>query len=134
MEDKKVIIIKDIVLEKKPVKSSDIPEGYSEIITKYLSMYFGCWIKYTSKETGLSHSGGYMIDITDDETVILRNIRKDIFELKISEYIFYCKNDTPQNRSVKFMIEERDRFSLKVQAFNIEKQKFLEKYKKLNLT
>lgn len=129
MEEKLVINLKGVA-KKSSENVTKIPDDYSEIIPKYIAIYTGCWVKYSNLETGLSYPGGYLID-TEDGIATLRNIRRDIFEKKISEHNFYCKTDTPNHKAVKAIIEEKDRFSLKVEAFNIERQKSLEKRKKL---
>jgi hypothetical protein len=129
MEEKFVINLKGLQ-KKSSENSTKIPDDYSEIIPKYISIYTGCWVKYSNVESGLAYPGGYLIHI-EDGVATIRNIRRDIFEKKISEHIFYCKTDTPNHKAVKAIIEEKDRLSLKVEEFNVEKQKFLEKRKKL---
>lgn len=130
MDDKKIITFTNLKIEKKSNENvSKIPEDYIEIIPKYIEIYQGCWVKYSCKESGLSFPGGYLIEVTHDNVAILRNIRRDVFEKKISENIFYCKCDTPNHKAVKAIIEERDRHSIKVKEFNIEKQNFIEKRK-----
>ena len=86
MDDKKIITFTNLKIEKKNNENvSKIPEDYIEIIPRYIEIYQGCWVKYTCKETGLSFPGGYLIEVTDDNVAILRNIRRDIFEKVISE-------------------------------------------------
>jgi hypothetical protein len=126
METKKIITFTK--LEKKIVENaSKIPEDYVEIIPKYLEIYQGCWVKYSCKDSGLSYPGGYLIEITEDNVAIIRNIRRDIFERNIAGNIFYCKQDTPNHRAVKAIIEERDRLSIKIKEFNVQKQNFINK-------
>jgi hypothetical protein len=107
-----------------------IPDDYIEIIPKYISIYQGCWLKYSEKETMTSYAGGYFISYENDN-VILRNIRRDIFELKVDKHYFYCKNDTPHHEAVREIIKEKDKISIRLQQFNIEKQKFIQKQKKI---
>lgn len=107
-----------------------IPDDYIEVIPRYISIYQGCWLKYSDKETMMAYAGGYFINYEDNK-VILRNIRRDIFELDIETHYFYCKNDTPQHKAVRELIKEKDKFSIKVQQFNIEKQRFIQHQKKL---
>jgi hypothetical protein len=107
-----------------------IPDDYIEVIPKYISIYQGCWLKYSDKDTMTSYAGGYFINY-EDNMVILRNIRKDIFELRVDRHYFYCKNDTPHHEAVREIIKEKDKFSIRLQQFNIEKQKFIEKQKKI---
>lgn len=130
MEGTLKINLKDVVSQtkKSAANKTEIPDDFLEIIPKYVAIYHGCWIKYTNKDTGLSYPGGYLIEVEDD-IVTLRNIRRDVFELPVYEHIFYCKIDSPQHKAVKAIIEEKDKFSIKVEAFNVERQKFLERRK-----
>ena len=127
METKKIITFTK--LEKTNENTSKIPEDYVEIIPKYLDIYQGCWVKYSCKDSGMSYPGGYLIEITEDNVAIIRNIRRDIFQKNISENVFYCKQDTPNHKAVRAIIEERDRLSIKIKEFNIERQNFIKKRK-----
>lgn len=112
----------------KPKQNAEIPEDYVEIIPKYITIYQGCWIKYVEKDTMISYAGGYFIEY-DENKIILRNIRRDVFELDIDSYYFYCKDDSPNNEAVKELVKEKEKLSIKIQQFNIERQKFLKKQK-----
>jgi len=122
------ICLKDTTPKRTPgiVNKTELPHDYIEIIPKYISIYHGCWLKYSNKESGSTYPGGYLIDISEDHIVTLRNIRRDIFELPLYENDFYCKNDVPHHKAVKEIIEEKERFSRKLEEFNIERRKFLE--------
>lgn len=113
----------------KQKQNVEIPDDYIEIIPKYLGIYQGCWLKYIDKGTMISYAGGYFIEY-DNDKVVLRNIRRDIFELKVDDNFFYCKNDVPNHEAVKEIVKEKEKLSIKIHQFNIEKQKFLEKQKK----
>jgi hypothetical protein len=130
MNDTIKIVLTDIKSKNKEQKPSCIPEEYIEILPKYIKIYQGCWIRYTSKETGENYSGGYLIEVTGDNEAVMRNIKREVYEKKIDDYIFYCKNDVPNHQAVKSIVEERDKLSLKIKEFNIEKQKLNEKMKK----
>jgi hypothetical protein len=128
MEETKKIIIMDLKIDNE-VRPSGLPPNYIEIIPKYIKIYQGCWLRYTSKETGENFSGGFLIEVTDD-TIILRNIKRDTFEKNIEDYYFYCKADVPNHLAVKSIIEINEKLSIRISEFNIEKQKFIEKMKK----
>ncbi len=130
MEETKKIILTDIKV--KPLeKNSILPYGYIEIIPKYIRIYQGCWVRYTSKETGENFSGGFLIEVLDvSDTIVLRNIKRDTFEKNIEDYYFYCKADVPNHLAVKSIIEINEKLSIRISEFNIEKQKFIEKMKK----
>ena len=105
-------------------KSVEIPDDFIEVIPKYLSIYHGCWIKYSDSD-GNGFSGGYLIDIQDD-IVFLRNIRRDVFELVKKDYVFYAKEDTPQHKAVRSIVQEKEKIASQVLKFNIEKQNYLQ--------
>lgn len=105
-------------------KSIEIPEDFIEIIPKYLSIYHGCWIKYSYSD-GNGYPGGYLIDIQDD-IVFLRNIRRDVFELDKKDYVFYAKQDTPQHKAVRSIVQEKEKLASQVLKFNIQKQNYLQ--------
>lgn len=132
MQDKFIISLKEIAKPSTP-KKAVLPEDYIEIIPKYIDIYQGCWIKYMSKETEECYPGGYLIEVTEDKKIILRNIRRDVFELDLKTHIFFCKCDSPNHKAVKCIIEEYDRLSIKIENFNIEKKNFLNGRKQLFL-
>jgi len=104
-------------------KAVEIPDDFMEILPKYIEIYHGCWLKYSDND-GNGYSGGFLIDLQGD-TVYLRNIKRDIFELNKGDYIFYAKEDTPQHKAVRAIVQERERLSSQVLNFNIQKQKYL---------
>ncbi len=124
------ISLKNIVSPTKTSKKTTLSEDHIEIIPKYIGIYHGCWIKYSSKEDDSLHQGGFLIDVVDD-IVILRNIRRDIFEIKLYENIFYVKQEVPQHKAVKEIVRQKEQLSFDITAFNIERQKFLKSRKKI---
>jgi hypothetical protein len=129
MEETKKIILTNIKISSTP-KSSFLPPDYIEIISKYIGVYHGCWIRYTSKETMENFPGGFLTEVTEDHTVILRNIKRETFEKNIDDFYFYCKSDVPNHSAVKSIVQEHEKLSIKIAEFNIEKRKFIEKMKK----
>jgi hypothetical protein len=128
MEDGVLKICLKDVISKKPqgaANKTELPDDFIEIIPKYIDIYHGCWIKYQNKESQETYPGGYLIDVSDD-VVTLRNIRRDVFELPLYENYFYCKMDVPHHKAVKGIIEEKDKFSRRIEEFNMERRKFLE--------
>lgn len=103
-------------------------DGYVEIDTKHLSFFKNTWIKYTDKGNSISYSGGNLQNI-DHCIVVLKNIKGDVFELEIGDYIFYCKESTEQYKALKEIIIEREKLEMERNAFMKQKRNFFLKYK-----
>jgi hypothetical protein len=125
------INLKDVVKKPSVKCSQELSDDYIEIIHKYIKIYHGCWIKYKSKEDDNIKPGGFLIDITEDDVAVLRNIRKDVFNVNLYDNIFYVKYDTPHHKAVKEIIQEKEKLLYNIKAFNIEKQNFIQKRKNL---
>jgi hypothetical protein len=121
------ISLKDVIKTHSTKKSATLSDDYIEIICKYLKIYQGTWVKYQNKESEELFSGGYLVDVTDEDIAIIRNIRKEIFEVGIYEHYFFAKQDSPHHSAVKEIIKEKEKLKFDIKAFNLEKQKFIQK-------
>lgn len=100
-------------------------DEYIEISSKYIKFFKKCWVKYTDKSSLITYQGGFLIENIGDE-IVLRNIKQEIFELHIEDYIFYCKDDTEQYQAVKELVIEKQKLEKQKEIFNKEKREFLE--------
>lgn len=121
----------DLPSSKKIPKNINLDE-YIEISVKYIKLLKNCWIKYTDKNSLVTFQGGFLIGFTVD-TITLRNIKQEIFELTLLDYIFYCKKDNEQYQAVKELILEKQKLSTQIEEFNKQKRIFLEQKKKFFL-
>ena len=110
-------------------------EGYVEVDPKYLYFFKNTWIKYTDKQDFVSYPGGNFMSIEND-TVVLKNIKGTIFELKIDDYIFYCREACEQYKALQEILLEKQKLEMqriKLQEernmFMKEKRDFFLRYK-----
>ena len=112
--------------DKTTVKAKNINlDEYIEISSKYIKFFKKCWVKYTDKSSLITYQGGFLIEHAGDE-IVLRNIRQEIFELRVEDYIFYCKDDTEQYQAVKELIIEKQKLERQKEIFNKEKREFID--------
>lgn len=115
---------------KPPSKAKNINlDEYMEISSKYIRFFKKCWIKYTDKSSLITYQGGFLIGCTEDE-ITLRNIRQEIFELNMDDYIFYCKEDTDQYQVIKELMIEKQKLEKQIEILNKEKKEFLNQKRK----
>ena len=126
-----IISLKDLPRSNKVPKNINLDE-YIEVSTKYIKLLKNCWIKYTDKNSLVTFQGGFLINFTID-TITLRNIKQEIFELTLFDYIFYCKKENEQYQAVKELIIEKQKLSMQIEEFNKQKREFLEQKKKFFL-
>ena len=106
-----------------------IPEDYVEIFPSYLGIFKNQWIKYTVISTQESFSGGFLIDVDEDNTVTLRNIKQVTTELPLTACIWYCKKDLEIYKAVQELIIKIQKFEYEKAQFNAERNKFIQEKK-----
>lgn len=123
------------VVVKKDTKHTNL-EGYIEVNPKYLYFFKNTWIKYTDKQDFISYPGGNLLFIEND-LVVLKNIKGVVFQLEISNYIFYCRESSEQYKALQEILLEKQKLEIqriKLQEeknmFIKEKREFFLKYRK----
>lgn len=111
------------VIVKKNQKHASL-QDYIEIPFKYLYFFKNTWIKYTDKQEMITYSGGNLTSISDD-SVILRNIKGDVFELNKEFYIFYCRENAEQYKALKEILIEREKLEIERRILQEEKNTFI---------
>ncbi len=119
------INLRDVVVKSTSKNTMPIPEDYVEITPSYMRIFKGCWLKYTNIDTGLSYPGGFFIDFQDN-IVTLRNIKQQISELNMKEYIFYCKKELEIYKAVQELIIQTQKLEYEKRKFNEERNKFIQ--------
>jgi hypothetical protein len=122
MEDTIKISLSSVLSQ--PSKKNINLDGYIEIHHKYLNFFKNTWIKYSDKHNLISYAGGNLYSVEND-TVVLKNIKGTVFELKVDEYIFYCKETTEQYKALKNIIIEMEKIDIERRVLQEEKNKFM---------
>lgn len=134
MEENTIKINLSKVVVKKEKKHTTL-DGYIEINPRYLYFFKNTWIKYTDKQDFISYPGGNLFNIESD-SLVLKNIKGTVFELTISDYIFYCREASEQYKALQEILLEKEKLELerrKLQEekniFTKQKREFFLKYK-----
>ena len=130
------IDLRDLTIPKtsSSVKSPvQIPQDYVEIFPSYIKIFKGQWLKYTVIQTQESFPGGFLIDIDENDTVILRNIKQVITQLPVQDCVWYCKKDLEIYKAVQELILNIQKFENEKRQFNAERNKFIQEKKEFFL-
>jgi hypothetical protein len=79
-------------------------EDFVKIEPRYLIHLHSSWLKYTEIETGICHTGGFLVSCdfnTSVPTVLLRiPSKKEIIEIETKKHEWYVKKNLPNYISI----------------------------------
>ena len=109
-----------IKLKASKIKKLSIPKeiDFKIIPSKYIQLFNGCWLKYSSNVVNKIDSGGFMYNYNLN-VVSLKTPRTNVsVHLDSNLYTFYCNTNLPQYNSLLFLISQENKLELLIKRYS----------------
>jgi len=110
------IKLKNKKISKQIKSKEDI--NFDIIPSKYIQLFNGCWLRYSSNNQNKIDSGGFMYNYNLN-IVSLKTPRNNLeVHLDCSNYTFYCNTELAQYQSLLFLISQEKKLELLLKRYN----------------